>query len=431
MNAPGHLPDDAVRLTTLPSGIRVVSERMAHAATVSLGVWVGAGARHEEASQHGISHLMEHMAFKGTTRRSALRLAEEIEAVGGEINAATSIEYTCYTARVLEDDLPLAVDILADILADPLFDEDELLREKSVILQEIAAVEDTPDDLVYDLFLARAFPEQPLGRPILGTPDSVESFTPERLREFLAASYTPARMVVAAAGAIDHERLVALTEAAFAPFTGRPTPAVAHPAHYLGGETRRADGHEQTHLVIGFPGAPFVEGAHYPLQVFAGLLGGGLSSRLFQEVREKRGLAYAIDAFHWPFSDTGLFGIGAGCAPKQTRELVDVSLDCLAAAAKEASEAEMERARAQMKVGLLAALESPGGVVDHLARQILAHGRVASRRELAARLEAVTLEAVRAAGAALLETEPTFAMVGPRLSLPKIATLFARRTRAA
>lgn len=421
----GLIATDDVRLTTLPSGLRVVSEHMPHAATVALGVWVGAGARHEDASEHGLSHLLEHMAFKGTSRRSALKLAEDIEAVGGDINAATSVEYTCYTARVLGPDLPLAIDILADILSDPLFDAEELKREKGVILQEIAAVKDTPDDLVYDAFLARAYPDQPLGRPILGTPKTVKGFTATNLHHYLAKHYTPSQMVVAAAGAVDHETLVALAEDAFAGFAGRPTPAPAPDAVYQGGETRLKDSHEQVHLVIGFPGVPFAEGQNYPLQIFAGLLGGGLSSRLFQEVREKRGLCYAIDAFHWPFSDTGLFGIGAGCAPEQAAELVKVTLACLHDAAKNATEAEMARARAQMKVGLLASLESPGGVVEHLARQMLAHGRVATRAEIARRLDHVTLEDVKRAGKELLGTVPTLSLVGPKTILPPLAETMA------
>jgi predicted Zn-dependent peptidase len=424
------LPDDPVRITRLDSGLTVVSERLAHCATVSLGVWIGAGSRHEGEGEHGLSHLLEHMAFKGTKRRTAKALAEEIEAVGGDINAATSIEYTCYTARVMEDDLPLAVDMLSDILINPLFDAEELAREKQVILQEIAAVNDTPDDLVYDAFIARAYPGQPMGRPILGTPETVEALTADDLARYLQQHYVPSRMVVAAAGAVDHGRLVALAEAAFAPFAGRPAPEPAPAGIYAGGETRLTDDHEQMHLVLGFPGVDFTAGRNYPLQIFSGLLGGGISSRLFQEVREERGLAYAIDAFHWPFSDTGLFGIGAGCAPKQARELIEVSLACMERAARDATQAELDRARMQMKVGLLASLESPGGVVDHLARQMLAHGKVTPRATLAARLDAVTLDEVRAAGMGLLKGPVTLALVGPKLKLPPLSALMPAASRA-
>lgn len=421
--------DEGVAITTLPSGLRIVSERMDHASTVSLGVWISAGSRDEAAGQHGLAHLLEHMAFKGTARRSARQIAEEIEAVGGDINAATSIEYTCYTARTLEEDLPLAIDILADILLNSSFAEEELAREKGVILQELAAVEDTPDDLVYDLFMARVFAEQPLGRPILGTPETVQSFDADAIRAYLAAHYTAGRMVIAAAGAVDHDRLVKLATAAFAPMPSGIVldPRLNHSASYTGGELRRVMRTDQSHLVLGFRGQPFSGGGHYPLQVLATVMGGGLSSRLFQEVREMRGLAYAIDAFHWAFTDTGVFGIGAGTAPKDIPELVRVCMHCLRDAGQTVSEAEVQRARAQMKVGLLGALETPGGRVEQLARQVLTFDRVISRHEIAARIDGVSAEAVRTAALGVLASPPTLTMVGPKIKATdlKLADLTA------
>lgn len=412
-----HDPD--VGLTVLPSGLRIVSQHMEHAATVSLGIWIGAGARDELPHEHGLAHLLEHMAFKGTARRSARQIAEEIEGVGGDLNAATSVEYTCYTARVLGKDLPLAVDILSDILTAPSLTEEELTREKGVILQEIGAVQDTPDDLVYDRFLQAAFPDQPLGRPILGTAKTVKSFTPDAIRAYLARNYHAGNMVLAASGAVDHDALVALAKERLASLPAGP---VAVPdretGHYRGGEARIEGDEEQVHLVLGFPGQPFQDGAHYPLQIFSSVLGGGLSSRLFQEVREQRGLAYSIDAFHWPFSDCGVFGISAGTAPEDVSELVEVALDCLRQAAEDVSEVEVARARAQMKVGLLASLESPGGKLEQMARQVLVFGRAIPREELAQRLDAVTLADVRAAGRSLLGQEPTIAAVGPLDGLP-------------
>lgn len=420
----GGRHDPEVDLTTLPSGLRVVSQRMPHAATVSLGIWIGAGARDELPHEHGLAHLLEHMAFKGTARRNALDIAEEIESVGGDLNAATSVEYTCYTARVLGSDLPLAVDILSDILTAPALTPEELKREKGVILQEISAVQDTPDDLVYDRFLEAAFPEQPLGRPILGTAKTVQSFTPEAVRAYLARNYHAGNMVLAASGAVDHAELVALAQTHLSALPA--SPAVAHERQggaYRGGEARIKSDEEQVHLVLGFPGKPFSSGAHYPLQIFASVLGGGLSSRLFQEVREKRGLAYAVDAFHWPFSDCGVFGISAGTAPDDVAELVEVALGCLRDAAETVTEAEVARARAQMKVGLLASLESPGGKLEQMARQVLIFGRAIPREELAARLDAVTLEAVRDAGRSLLGHQPTIAAVGPLHGLPPATAL--------
>jgi predicted Zn-dependent peptidase len=408
--------DELVRMTVLPNGLRVVSERMDHAATVALGVWISAGSRHEAANEHGLAHLLEHMAFKGTARRSARQIAEEIEAVGGDINAATSIEYTCYTARVLEQDIGLAVDILADILQNSTLAPDELAREQGVILQEIAAVEDTPDDLVYDLFMGQVFAGQALGRPILGTPETVSGFDAGAIRAYLASHYRPERMVIAAAGAVDHEVLAALARDAFLmPGAAQGEPAAIEPARYTGGEVRKAQKTDQSHLVIGFRGQPFRDGAHYAHQVLATVLGGGLSSRLFQEVREERGLAYAIDAFHWAFSDTGVFGIGAGAAPKDVPELIRVSLNCLREVAMTATDAEVQRARAQMKVGMLSALETPGGRVEQLARQALTVGRIAPRGEIAARIDAVSTADVRRAAVEALSSTPAFAMVGPKV----------------
>lgn len=412
-----HDPD--VALTTLPSGLRVVSQRMDHAATVSLGIWIGAGSRDELPNEHGLAHLLEHMAFKGTARRSALAIAEEIESVGGDLNAATSVEYTCYTARVLGSDLGLAVDILADIITSPSLTEEELKREKGVILQEISAVQDTPDDLVYDRFLQAAFPDQPIGRPILGTAKTVKGFTPDAIRAYLARNYHAGNMVLAASGAVDHEALVALAKEHLSKLPPPQLTLLTREAgEYRGGEARIGSDEEQVHLVLGLPGLPFTGGTHYPLQIFASVLGGGLSSRLFQEVREKRGLAYAIDAFHWPFSDCGVFGIGAGTAPEDAGELIEVALGCLRQAAEDVSEAEVARARAQMKVGLLASLESPGGKLEQMARQVLLFGRAIPREELAARLDAVTLDDVRAAGRSLLGHQPTIAAVGPTHGLP-------------
>lgn len=416
--------DPEVSLTTLPSGLRVVSQRMEHAATVSLGIWIGAGSRDELPNEHGLAHLLEHMAFKGTTRRNARQIAEEIEGVGGDLNAATSVEYTCYTARVLGPDLALAVDILADILTAPKLSADELAREKGVILQEIGAVQDMPDDLVGDRFLQAAFPDQPLGRPILGTAKTVKSFTPPAIRAYLARHYHAGNMVLAASGAVDHDELVALASDALAALPDAPaTPFDRQPGEYRGGEARIESDEEQIHLMLGFPGQPFKDGKHYPLQVFSSVLGGGLSSRLFQEVREERGLAYSIDAFHWPFSDCGVFGIEAGTAPEDVGELIEVSLACLRQAAEDVTEAEVARARAQMKVGLLASLESPGGKLEQMARQVLVFGRAIPREELAQRLDAVTLEDVRAAGRSLLGHQPTIAAVGPLDGLPPAVRL--------
>lgn len=402
----------SVELTTLPSGLRVVTDRMAHLETVSLGVWVGAGSRHERADEHGLSHLLEHMAFKGTKRRSAREIAEEIESAGGDLNAATSVEQTAYYAHLLAADVPLAVDILADILTESTFDIDELEREKGVILQEIGAVEDTPDDLVFDLFGAAAFPDQPIGLPILGTPERVRSFDRRRIATYLENHYRSGAMVVAAAGAIEHAQLVDRVERAFAGLPMLSSDA-AVPARYVGGERRLKRRYEQAHIVIGFEGAAYVDPSHYALHVFANALGGGMSSRLFQEVREKRGLAYAVNAFHSSYADSGLFGIYAAAGRAQIADLMKVAIDCLAQAAADVSEAEVQRSKAQLKVGLLAALESSAARAEQLARQCLAFGRVLTRAEMIGKIDAISVDDVRRAGATALRSPPTVAAVGP------------------
>lgn len=414
-----------LRVTILENGFSVATESMPHIATTALGVWVGAGSRHERDDEHGLSHLIEHMAFKGTARRSARAIAEDIENVGGDINAATGVEYTCYTARVLGEDIDVALDVLGDILTASTFDPSELERERGVILQEIASVEDAPDDLVNDLFMETAFAGQALGRPILGRPETVSGFTPDAIRAFCAREYAPGRMVLAAAGAVDHDRVVEAARRHFGALAD-PAPVNAGAARYRGGETRRKRRDEQANLVLGLEGRSFRDPDYYATQLFAQAFGGSLSSRLWQEVREKRGLAYSVDAFHWPFSDTGIFGVGAGVAGKDVAEFLDVAIDTLGATARELGEDEVARARAQMKVGLLAALETPGGRIERIARQLLAWGRIVPVSELVAKIEAVGVEEARAAGRALLKSAPAFAAIGPVAGAPSLPALGAR-----
>ena len=402
----------SVELTTLPSGLRIVTERMPHVETASLGVWIAAGSRHESAEEHGLSHLLEHMAFKGTARRSARTIAEEIEAAGGELNAATSTESTTYYAHLLGADVPLGLDILADILTASAFDPDELAREKDVILQEIGAVEDTPDDLVFDLFHAAAYPDQAVGRPILGTAERVTSFDRETIAAYLGRHYGAGAAIVGAAGAVEHARIVAEAEARFAdlPASGA-SPAAA--ARYLGGDSVLRRKLEQAHLVVGFEGLPLDHPDHYAIHIFANAVGGGMSSRLFQDVRETRGLAYSIYAFHWSYSDTGLLGFYAATSGAKLRDLTHVSLDALAAATVDLDADEIRRAKAQVKVGLLTALESPSARSEQMARQLLAFGRVLPRDEIVARIDELDVEQIRRAGARALKTRATVSAIGP------------------
>jgi predicted Zn-dependent peptidase len=413
----------SVEITSLPSGLVVVTDEMAQLETASLGVWVGAGSRDERPDEHGISHLLEHMAFKGTSRRSARQIAEEIEAVGGDLNAATSIETTAYYARVLRADVPLALDVLSDILTDPSFDADELRREQNVIVQEIGAAEDTPDDLIWDKLQEVAFAGQPIGRSILGTPATVRSFDRTRLAGYLTRNYRGPDIVIAAAGAVDHKAVVSQVERCFARFAGPAAPA-PEPARFIGGSHIEARELEQVHIALAMQGLPQRDPNLYSLQVFTNVLGGGMSSRLFQEVREQRGLCYTIYTFHSPYSDNGVFGLYAGTDAADVDELMRVVVDEITAAAEHVNEAEIGRAKAQMKAGLLMALESSSARAEQLARQIINWGRPIPLDEIVAKVEAVTVESARAAGRALITRgRPAVAALGPGPGLECAATI--------
>jgi predicted Zn-dependent peptidase len=421
----------SVEVTRLPSGLTVVTDQMPHLETASLGVWIGSGSRNENPDEHGISHLLEHMAFKGTTRRTARQIAEAIEAVGGDLNAATSVEQTGYFARVLKADVPLALDVLSDILSDPTFDAEELRREQNVIVQEIGATEDAPDDLVFDRLQETAFPKQPVGRSILGTPDTVRSFNPARLRAYLSRNYRGPGMVVAGAGAVDHRAIVADVEKRFASFAGPAAPA-PEPAHFRGGTRVESRDLEQVHIAMALKGVPVRDEQLYSLQVFTSVLGGGMSSRLFQEVREKRGLCYTIQAFHMPYADTGLFGLYAGTDESDAPELMRVVIDQIGGATETLNETEINRAKAQMKAGLLMALESSEARVGQLARQMLAYGRPIPLEEIVAKVEAVTVESARAAGRALIGgAKPAIAALGPGSGLASTAAIAESLVRRA
>ena len=421
----------SVELSRLSSGLAVITDAMPHLETASLGVWVGSGSRYEDADEHGISHLLEHMAFKGTRRRSAQQIAEEIEAVGGDLNAATGAESTAYYARVLTADIPLALDVLADILSDPVFDREELVREQNVIIQEIGAVADTPDDLVFEYLQAIAFPDQPLGRSILGTPQTVRSFDSAKLRHYLARNYCAPDIIVGAAGAVDHQAVLAETERRFAGFDGAASPA-PEPAKFGGGKHVERRDLEQAHIALALAGVSVTDPSLFSLQAFTNILGGGMSSRLFQEAREKRGLCYSIHSFHMPYSDIGMFGLYAGTDSADTSELMRLIVDEIANTAETVSEPELARAKAQMKVGLLMALESSGDRIGQLVRQILTWGRPVPLDELVAKVDAVTVESARAAGRALIASgRLATAILGLGSSLENAAAIAETLTRRA
>ncbi|TAW87954.1 insulinase family protein [Rhizobium ruizarguesonis] len=430
-----------VECTRLKSGLTVVTETMPHLESVALGVWIKSGSRNETDNEHGIAHLLEHMAFKGTARRTARQIAEEIEDVGGEVNAATSTETTSYYARVLKDYVPLAVDILADILTESAFEEEELEREKQVILQEINAANDTPDDVVFDRFSEAAYRDQTLGRAILGTPETVVSFTPQQIRGYLGRNYTTDRMFVVATGAVEHEEFLRMVEDRFASLPTTPSaPPVMEPARYIGGNVREPRDLMDAQILLGFEGKPYHARDFYCSQILANILGGGMSSRLFQEVREFRGLCYSVYAFHWGFSDTGIFGIHAATGGENLPELVPVIIDELHKSADAIHQKEIERARAQIRAQLLMGAESPAARAGQIARQMMLYGRPISNPEMMERLEGITIERLTdLAGRLFYDTVPTLSAIGPleqlapmeditaSLSVPASKTLQASR----
>jgi len=415
----------SVEITTLPSGLRIVTETMPHVESVSCGIWIGTGARHEPAEVNGVSHLLEHMMFKGTARRSAQDIADEIEAVGGHINAWTSREATAYFCKTLKGDVALAVDILADIVQHSLFDDAELARERDVVLQEIGQALDTPDDIIFDYFQTVAYPDQPLGRPVLGDPGIVGAFPRDRLDGYHKANYAAGRAVVAAAGKLDHEPFVRLVEDHFSALAAGE-PVSVDPAHYAGGDYREARDLEQLHLLLGFNGAAQMDDDYFTAMLHSTILGGGMSSRLFQEVREKRGLVYSVNSHNTAYADTGLYGIYAGTGAGQAAELVPVIFGELADMANRIRPEELARAKAQARAGLLMSQESTGARCEQLAHQMLVYGRPIPQAEILARLDTVTEAGISAFGQKLLESPLVCTALGPVDGLEDYDLLSAR-----
>lgn len=412
----------SVDVTTLPNGMRVVTDRMDSVETVALGAWVGVGTRHETADVNGISHLLEHMAFKGTGRRSALKIAEEMDNVGGHLNAYTSRDHTAYFAKVLKDDTALAVDIISDILLNSTMDEEELDRERQVIVQEISQVNDTPDDIVFDHFQSVAYPGQPMGWPVLGSEANVRSIAPDRLKAYLAEHYAADNMVVAASGAVDHDRFVALIETAFADLR-RTANVVPVPARYAGGERREKRKLDQIHVVLGFPGVTHDDPSFYDVAALSVLMGEGMSSRLFQEIREKRGLAYAVFSSTQSFADTGLFQIYTGTGPAEIKTLIPVLCGEVKKAAGTITSDEVRRAKAQLKSSILMSLESPSSRCTQRARQLVVYGRTLTTQEIVEKIETISVMGITAAAASIFAGTPTLAAIGKLDRLPELSAI--------
>ncbi|MCW1949919.1 MAG: insulinase family protein [Octadecabacter sp.] len=416
-----------VQQHTLSNGFRIVTEQMPGLQSASIGIWVTAGGRHERPEQNGVAHFLEHMAFKGTERRSALQIAEAIEDVGGYINAYTSREMTAYYARVLENDVPLALDVIADILLNPVFDQNEIEVERGVILQEIGQALDTPDDIIFDWLQEEAFPNQALGRTILGPSERVSSFSRGDLSDFIGEHYGPDQMILSAAGAVNPDELLALAEKLFGHLPPRSQPRAAEPAAFAGGEKRVKKGLEQAHFALAFEGPDYRDPEIYAAQIHAIAMGGGMSSRLFQELRENRGLCYTIFAQAGAYADTGMMTVYAGTSSEQLGELAMLTVDELKRAADDMSAEEVARARAQMKAGMLMGLESPSNRAERLARMVAIWGDVPRIEDTIERIDAVTTGDVRAFGGKLItDAGSAMALYGPVEDAPALEALKAR-----
>lgn len=414
-----------VRLATLDNGLRVVTHEMATVETASVGVWVGAGTRNEPAEINGVAHLLEHMAFKGTRRRSAADIATEIENVGGHLNAYTSRESTVYYAKVLKEDVPLALDLLADILLNATFDPEELSRERAVVLQEIGQANDTPEDIVFDRFQATAYPDQPIGRSVLGQPDVVGGMSREQVMAHMRRTYGSNRMVVAAAGSVSHDAVVAMVEELFGNF--RPNGAADfEPAVYKGGDFREARDLEQLHLILGFPGLAYDDADYYALSMLSTLFGGGMSSRLFQEIRERRGLVYSIYTFASSYRDSGLLGIYAGTGGNEGEELVDAVCAEICRLPESDFSDEILRARKQLISATVMSLESTGARCDQLGQQTLAFGAPIPVEEQLRRIEAVDAAALARVARRVFSGALTVAAMGPVDNVPGYGALADR-----
>ena len=413
-----------LRLTTLPNGFRIVTEAMPGLLSASAGVWVTAGGRHERAEQNGIAHFLEHMAFKGTKRRTSLRIAEEIEDVGGYINAYTSREMTAYYARVLSPDVALALDVIGDIVLNPVFDPDDIETERHVILQEIGQALDTPDDIIFDWLQEVSYPDQPFGRTILGPEERVSRFSRADLGQFVSEHYGPDQMILSAAGGVDHDAIVAQAEAIFGglkPVGG----GLIQPAAFGGGERREIKDLEQVHFAMAFEAPGYRAPDVYAAQVYAMAMGGGMSSRLFQKIREERGLCYSIFAQSAAHEDTGQITIYAGTSAAEIGALAQLTIDELKRAAGDMTEAEVARARAQLKAGLLMGLESPSNRAERIARLLSIWGRVPGVDEAVAKIDAVTVADVRAAAEAMVGAKSALALYGPVEDAPGLEDIRA------
>jgi len=400
------------QLTILDNGLRVISKHMKETETVAINICVDVGSRWESEPQNGLSHFLEHMAFKGTKRRTARQIAEEFDSIGGYLNAATGREHTSYYATLLRQDFDVAGDILSDILQHSTFDQAELEKERTVVLQEIAMTQDTPDDIIFDHYQEKAFGNQPLGRSILGTENHVSGFCQDDLNTYVQTHYTPERIVLSVAGNIDHEKVVAFAKKHMTALSPSLTISPLQ-GTYTGGEYREIKDLEQTHLVMGFQSVSYHDKVnYYPTQLLACVLGGGMSSRLFQEIRENRGLAYSVNAFTSTYHDTGLFTVSSSTAHDRVGELVQTICEELKKAAEKITEEELTRAKTHIKASLLMAQESSSNRAEEMARHLMCYGEHIPLHEIIKRVEAVKTGEVAHMMETILQSPLTLAAIG-------------------
>jgi predicted Zn-dependent peptidase len=412
-----------VSRTVLPGGLRVVTEFLPAVRSVALGIWVGVGSRDEDETHAGATHYLEHLLFKGTKRRTALELSSEMDAVGGEMNAFTAKEYTCYYARVLDADLPLAVDILSDMVTSSLITPKDVDAERNVVLEEIAMNEDDPSDTVHEAFTAKLFGDTPLGRPILGTTDSINKITRDQIFEHYQARYTPEHLVVAAAGNLDHDTVVELVRQAFGDVlapraTAKPAPARLagdQPGSQAGvGTTLISRSIEQANLVLGCEALARTDDRRFALGVLNAAFGGGMSSRLFQEVREKRGLAYSVYSFAGQHADTGMWGIYVGCLPSKADDVLAICAEEITRVVEGGlTDAELARGKGQVRGSIVLGLEDPSSRMSRLGKSELVYPRLEPVEEVLASIDAVTHDDIRAVAADILTRPRALAVVGP------------------
>ena len=413
------------KITTLENGLRIITQNMQSFETVSMGIWNFVGGRDELEKNNGVAHLLEHMAFKGTKTRNALEIAETIENVGGDINAYTSKEITAYYVKLIAEDLLLGIDILTDILQNSTFAEEELNRERGVILQEIGMYLDSPDEMIFDYWQEKAFPKQSIGRSILGKTDIIKCISRNEVKNFMESHYNPKKMIISAAGKVNHEKFVEVIRKSCTNLpNGKTNNRVK--AKYYSGEYREQKKLEQIHLLLGFEGIDYNHKDYYSLLIFSSLLGGGMSSRLFQEIREKRGLVYGISSFCSSYSDTGIFGIYSGTGDSQIQELIPVLCDQLNSSPNSITEKEINRGKAQLKASLMMGRESAFRRSEIAARQLLVFNRIIEPKEILKKIDEVNIDTVKHVSKKILSKPMTISSIGPIQKLEKIENIQSR-----